>query len=139
MRFAITIILLTFSSVCRAESKAETQIKNSFLTLSAFECSAIAPNDKEIERLFVLGLNAGREFIAYANSHADTYGKELHPHVAVLWNLTSGPSPDFILGQIYADRVDDVYKQKDPLSDDAVWKIKKENMYREKNCALLGR
>lgn len=85
----------------------------------------------------MLGLNAGREFIAYAQAHADTYAKDLHPHVAVLWNLTSGPSPDFILGQIYADRVDEVYKAYS--SDEALWKIKKENMYREKNCALLGK
>lgn len=139
MRSFMALIILALPIICRADPNKEIQIKNSFLTLSAFECSAVAPNDKEAERLFMLGLTAGREFIAYAQSHSDSYAKELHPHVAILWNLTNGPSPDFILGQLYADRVDNIYKEKDPLSDEALWKIKKENIYRDKNCALLGK
>src|SRR5687767_2464351 len=41
------------------------QIHNSFLALSAFECAAVASEEQEGDRLFKLGLNAGREFIAF--------------------------------------------------------------------------
>lgn len=137
MRTYVVVFCLSLTSICFADPATKNQIKNSFLTLSAFECSAIAPNDKEAERLFMLGLNAGRDFIAFAQTHSDRYAKDLHPHVAILWNMISGPSPDFILGQIYADRVNEVYKEHS--SDKALWKIKTEKMYRDKNCALLGK
>ncbi|WP_221192006.1 hypothetical protein [Microbulbifer rhizosphaerae] len=107
------------------------------MTLSAFECAVVAPNDAEAERLFMLGLKVGRGFIAYVQTHQETYAKDFKPKVAILWNMTSGPSPDFILGQIYANRADDVYENFS--SDEELWKMKKQNMYREKNCALLGK
>jgi len=125
MRHVFIGSLLLASSVARAESAVELQIRNSFLALSAFECSAVAPNDKEHERLFLLGLKAGRDFISYVQANPKTYAEDFHPKVAVLWNMTSGPSPDFILGQIYADRVDEMYKDYD--LDEKVWKVRKDN------------
>ena len=137
MRMSLIFLCLLFGTLCFADSTVENQIKNSFLTLSAFECSVVAPNEKEADRLFKLGLNAGREYIAYAQEHSDSYANDLQPHVAILWNMISGPSPDFILGQIYANRVDEIYK--DFSSDEVEWKIRKDNMYREKNCGLIGK
>ena len=137
MRIPILVALLLSNATALADPKTDAQIKDSFLTLSAFECAVVSPNDKETERLFILGLNAGREFIAYAQSHKDSYLKDLRPKVAILWNMTSGPSPDFILGQIYANRADEIYKEYSP--DEGLWKMKKQNMYHSKNCALLGK
>jgi hypothetical protein len=53
----------------------------------------------------------------------------------MLWNITSGPTTDFLLGQVYAQLEADIYKKFD--SDDKLWKLIKDNMFREKNCALL--
>jgi hypothetical protein len=137
MRYAFTICLLLTSAVAHAESSVDLHIRNSYLTLSAFECAAVATNDKEHERLFLLGLKAGRDFISYVQANPTTYAKDFHPKVAVLWNMTSGPSPDFILGQIYVDRVDEMYKDFD--LDEQLWKMRKDKKYRDKNCALLGK
>jgi hypothetical protein len=137
MRIVIPLIFLLATSPVLAESELDKQIKNSFLTLSAFECSVISPSEIEAERLFLLGLDAGREFIAYVNANSDSYKTEIGPKVAILWALSSGPTSDFILGQVYSDRADTVYE--DFTIDDELWKIKKGIMYKDKNCALLGK
>ncbi len=137
MRLLIFLLAIFPYGLAYAGPSLDQQIKNSYLTLSAFECSAVSPDEKEAERLFLVGLNSGREFIAYANAHKKNYLKDLKPKVAILWNMTGGPSPDFILGQIYADRVEEVYKEF--TTDKELWKLKKSNMYHEKNCALLGK
>jgi hypothetical protein len=54
----------------------------------------------------------------------------------MLFGTTSGQTADFILGQIYASRAQDVIR--DFSSNDDL-RIKKEALYLQKNCALLGR
>ncbi len=85
----------------------------------------------------MLGFGAGREFIGYVNAYHDGYVNDFKPKVAVIWNLTSGPSVDFILGQICANRVNDVYEKFG--SDWEQKKMMKQDMYRKKNYALLGK
>jgi len=60
--------------------------------------------------------------------------------VAILWNLTSGPTPDFILGQIYSSQAEGVYTvfRINKIKSE-FWAGEKRNMYREKNCAFLGK
>lgn len=125
------------STVALADSSIDAQVKNAFLTLSTFECAVVSPDDKETERLFMLGLKAGRDFIEFARANPEIYRTSLSPKVPFLWNMTSGPTPDFILGQIYAGRVHEVYKEFS--RDEELWKVKKQNMYHSKNCALLGK
>jgi hypothetical protein len=133
--FLIAFVLIGTSTV-HAESNIELQKKNAFLTLSAFECAVVSPNEKETERLFTLGLKVGRDFIQFAQANTDLYLKTIKPQVPMLWNWIAGPSPDFILGQIYADREHDVYKEFS--LDNELWKIKKQNMYNAKNCVFLS-
>lgn len=131
----ICFILLP-NTIAYAESNVDKQIKNAFLTLSAFECAVVSPNDKEAERLFTIGLNVGRDFIQFVQSNPDLYLKTIRSQVPILWSLTSGPTQDFILGRIYAAMEDKIYKEFSP--DEELWKIKKQNMYQTKNCALLN-
>lgn len=137
MRIASIIgFMLLGSTAAQAGSEVDRQIKRSFLVPSAFECAVVSPNDKERERLFMLGLKAGRDFIRFVQDNTDLYRKNMSDHVPMLWNLIRGPTPDFILGRVYADREREIYKEFS--SDDALWNIKKRNMYDAKNCALLG-
>lgn len=128
-------MVLWSTSLGNAESTTEPYIKKSFLTLSAFECAVVAPNEKEAERLFALGLKAGREFIAFVQSSSEQDQKTIKSKVAMLW-YQGGPTPDFILGQIYADRQREIYKEF--VMHDQLWKLKKDNMYRAKNCSLIA-
>ena len=133
----LATLVLCPAAVAHAQSKFDAQVKNSFLALSAFECSIVATDPKEIERLFTLGLSAGRQFLQFAQSDRDTHGKALGEKIAVLWHLKPGPTADFILGRIYDDLTREIYK--DFTSDERLWNMKKEALYRTKNCALLGK
>lgn len=133
----IAVWLLLGSGQPIGQAQINAQMRNSTLTLSGFECSVVAPDAAETERLFNLALNAGRDFIAFARSHPEQFAKSLQSNVAMLWSQVSGPTPDFILGQIYANRVEEVYKEHS--SDKRVWDLTRQRIYREKNCALIGR
>jgi len=41
------------------------------------------------------------------------------------------------VGQLYADRVNNIYK--DFTTDKELWAMKKQGHYREKNCSLIGK
>lgn len=81
-----------------------------------------------------MGLKNGRDFIETSKNKPDLYAK-IHSQVPILWNLTSGPTTDFILGRVYALLESEIYKEW--KSDEVLWKVIEDNMFREKNCALL--
>jgi hypothetical protein len=120
-----------------AGQNSEQYEKQALITLSAFECSAVAPSEAEAERLFKVGYKAGHAFIEYAQKNQDSYNELIRPKVPILWNTTTGPTPDFVLGQIYSFIVDKVYENY--VADERLWRIKEQTMYREKNCALIGK
>jgi hypothetical protein len=134
---SIGLLLPVISVAVAAGGTSEEHEKQALLTLSAFECSAVAPTESEVQRLFMLGYKAGHEFIEYAGRNQDRYNELIRPNVPILWNTTSGPTPDFVLGRIYSFMVDDVYDNY--VADEKQWKMKKDTMYRKKNCALLGK
>ena len=139
--FCIGLFLL-YGTTAYADDILEIQKKNSFLTLSAFECSAVSPNKEEQLRLFNLGLQAGRDFIRFWEAHPDSR-ESLGPKTPMLWKLVRGPTPDFILGQVYRGRVDEVYKEMphdgEPQLRMELWDSIQAKMYQEKNCAFLGK
>ena len=128
------VLVMVGGSAVAAEINLETYKKKADLTLSAFECTVLAPNDSEGERLFEIGLSAGRDFISFVNANPKHY-KALMSQVAMLWQGTSGPTPDFILGRMYAYMSNKVYDELGP--DSNTWKVKKEIRYRAKNCSLI--
>lgn len=117
-----------------AQSAEEVLIKQSVLAVSAFQCAVVANDPKQHERLFTLGLKNGRDFIETSKKKPELYAK-VHSRVPILWNLTSGPTTDFILGRVYAALEAEIYKEW--TSDEALWTVIEDNMFREKNCALL--
>lgn len=129
---------LVFGATTRAHAQpnVDVQVTNSYLALSAFECSVVATDPKEQERLFFVGLKAGREFLDFSQRNPDVAKNALSPKVAMLWHLMPGPSTDFVLGRIFQERQTEIYK--DYSLDEELWKLKRQNMYRQKNCALLG-
>jgi hypothetical protein len=82
-------------------------------------------------------MNVGREFVRYAISADPSTGMRLQPKIYMLFSTIGGPSPDFVLGELYADRVHDLYR--DFVADETLWKQKLDEKYSQKNCALLGR
>ena len=99
------LIFLFLNSICYADPNVDEYVRKSYLVISAFDCAIVAPNVKEAERLFTIDLESGREFIEFARGKADVIAK-------APWQLAllSGPTTDFILGQLYAMRVAHIHK-----------------------------
>lgn len=138
MRLSILLILIAVIPPAMADTELEDQINNSYLALSAFECSDLAPDDEEAERLFLLGLNAGRQFLAYRGLNRDTYIDLIAPKVSDLWNLY-GPTDDFILGQIYSEVSNATFEGVTTLEELELWELAASDRYRDKNCSFLGK
>jgi hypothetical protein len=135
IQFALLGLCLSINATA-ADTTADINVRKSQLAISAFECSIVASNDSDRERLFLIGLAAGREFLEFSLKNPAVFEKSMKSKIAILWGLTGGPTIDFVLGQIYADRSHEIYKQFS--SDKEVWEMTKSNSYRTKNCALIG-
>jgi hypothetical protein len=103
------------------------------LSLSAFECGALAPNQADAERLFLLGYDTGKAFIERVTT--SPLNEATRNKIAVLWLSTNGPTADFILGVVYARMTDEALKDMSLQG----WDLQKSIRYAEKNCALIGR
>ena len=149
MKILLLISLVLFSnSFAYAAPDVEMYEKKAYLTLSAFDCSLVAPDKKEAERFLTIGLNAGRDFIKFMRENNDLY---LKTKTTIIWDLArKGPTPDFILGHIWADRlngsIEYINQTFTELQIDYVktiptveeWKLAKGTIYKEKNCNLIS-
>jgi hypothetical protein len=135
MAFATLFVSSLASKDAQAQSQIDEEVRLSQLTLSAFECSVLASDKKEAQRLFDIGLGAGRAFLDGLSKLTGDEDKAVSENTAILWNMVAGPTHDFILGQVYSDRIEEIYKYHD--GDNKAWALKQEQMFRQKNCALI--
>jgi hypothetical protein len=119
---------------------------------SAFQCATFAEmsgDKKENERLFGIGLKAGRQFVeAVKNGQLSPEAVSSEVPIGVTMYL-AGPSVDFIIGRIFenamGDAYDDVVKRKngtllpttDWVVDEEIRKPDAKHRYVKGNCALI--
>jgi hypothetical protein len=116
------------------------------LAWSAFECSTyaeLAGNEAEQVRLFTLGYNNGREFLAALQAgQIDQQAADDQTPIGLLMNL-GGPSIDFMLGRVFAaaskNAFDKVHEETGDRLDrrQEIRQVVASNMYQSSNCALL--
>ncbi len=135
----IVFFLITFASSedVRAQSQVDEEIRLSQLTISAFECSIVAPDPTESQRLFDIGFAAGQKFLDGLSNVRNGEEKQLKENIAVLWigKGLAGRTQDFVLGQVYSEI--EAYTYKDFLDDKKSWTLKEDQMFAHKNCALI--
>jgi hypothetical protein len=134
----ISCLLLSFtSSHVSAQSNVDEEIRLSKLTVSAFECSIVAPDQTESQRLFDIGFAAGRKFLDGLSNVRNEEEKRLKENIAVLWvgKGVAGRTHDFVLGQVYSEI--EAYTYKDLSDYQESWALKEEQMFAHKNCALI--
>lgn len=136
MRHAIPALACTLAATTAAAQVTEQQlIRQSTAAVSAFACFPLAPTDKEAQRLFQIGLKNGRAFIENAKANPAAY-KNVTKEVAVLWGWVTGPTTDFILGQVYWMVVEQATK--DVAGDAKSAADRKSLQYASKNCSLIS-
>ena len=136
---AITSIIL-FSSPSVAASDTEI-VSLSDKMSSAFRCSTYAQlfhDQKEQQRLFKMGLQAGRDYVEGLKSRDDPTSEML--------TFIRGVSTDFVVGQLYESESTHAYEEivkyqnglplQQPLDADAA-KTQAELRYRQSNCSLI--
>ncbi len=128
------VFLLVMSSLSYALTSEENLIQKSFLVVSALECSVLTEDEKEHERLFMLGYNNAKQFYETIKSDPAIYPK-VKQKVPMILLESGGPTTDFIIGYVYAGLTSDTYKKLG--SETTLWSALKANMYREKNCLLI--
>ena len=107
------------------------------LSLSAFECSHLANAQADTSRLFNVGLEAGRDFLRFAESNVNGY-RSLAPQVDPAWTrVENRPTVDFKLGELHAITVARAMAWRRGLGD-AGWESRRTTLYREKNCQFLA-
>ncbi len=82
----ISCLVLSFTSAqVNAQSHVDEELRLSKLTVSAFECSIVAPDQNESQRLFDIGFAAGQKFLDGLSNFTNEGAKRLNENIAVLW------------------------------------------------------
>ena len=132
----IVTSILAFSSPSLAASDAELASLGNKMS-GAFKCSVYASmfqDWKEQQRLFQIGLNAGRDFVEGMKSRTDP-----NPSVGGMLAFVRGVSTDFMVGSMYDSEttraLDEipVEQRVDPAEE----KTQAENIYRQRNCSSI--
>jgi hypothetical protein len=134
----ISCLVLSFTSKdANAQAYVDEEIRLSKLTVSAFECSIVAPDQTESQRLFDIGFAAGQKFLDGLSKVKNEEEKRLKENIAIFWigKGVAGRTHDFVLGQVYSEI--EAYTYKDFLDDKKSWILKEEQMFAHKNCALI--
>jgi hypothetical protein len=146
-----TAIALLFAGLMVSNAGAQS-VQDARVMWSAFQCATFAEmsgDTKEQERLFTIGLKAGRQFVeALQNRQISPEAVNSEAPMIVIM-LLAGPSVDFIIGRIFEsamnDAFDDVVKRKNgmelPVADWVMDKELKKSIAKQKhhqgNCELI--
>ena len=119
MKSKLLFVAATLAACTTVLNAADEKAQLGRIMWSAFQCSTFAElseNKNEQERLFLVGLNAGRTFLEAmkARQISEQAVKDEVP-INVLQRL-EGPSNEFVIGKIYAAATgyayDDIVKKK---------------------------
>lgn len=138
---AIALVVLAAPACDRNGSKADIDIPTAqtraALAMSAFECSHLATTQADTSRLFALGVQAGRDFLEFADKNATGY-RSLVPQLDPAWvSVENRPSVDFKLGEIHAISEARALEWR-RNEGDSRWQAHRDVLYREKNCQFLA-
>lgn len=102
MRVVALLASSLVAFAANAQTPAEALIKQSQLTISAFNCSLLAKDPKKEQELFNLGQKTGRSFLATWRADPDLR-QQVTFKVARAW-LRPGmddQGDEFVLGRVY--------------------------------------
>jgi hypothetical protein len=141
-----------------AQPIVQEQTRLSKLTLTAFDCSLLATDGKEAQRLLEVGFTAGRSFLSGINNLSKAERSKLSGQIDSPWHRVWdgksqsvvakpptealgqtlwGPTVDFILGRVLSDRaarINNVISDKD--NDESAKNSIMTSVYREQKCSL---
>ena len=138
---AITIVAALSLGACDRKNHSDIDIPTAktraALALSAFECSHLATAQADTSRLFNLGLQAGREFLDFADNNQSGY-QSISNQIDPVWTrVEARPSVDFKLGELHAYTIARAIEWRGRYND-SNWEGRRQQLYVEKNCQFLA-
>jgi hypothetical protein len=143
MKSKLLLVAATLAACITVSNAVDEKALLGHIMWSAFECSALAElaeNKSEQERLYLVGLNAGRTFLEAmkAGQISQQALNEAVP-INVLQRL-EGPSNEFVIGKIHAAATghtrDEIVKRKRSMWG-ATQKQEARSDYGYRNCFLI--
>jgi hypothetical protein len=129
------VVVASFASTTVAETRIDEAVRLSKLALSAMECSMLAPDKVDAQRLAKIGLASGKQYFAAVAKLSEENEKIASKEIPAIWKGVSGISPDFVLGRVWQKMESIVQKS---LGDDkSKWARKKAEKYVDKNCVSI--
>jgi hypothetical protein len=131
----VFIVGICFASVTIAETRIDEAVRLSKLALSAMECSMLAPDKFDAQRLAEIGLASGKKYFDAVARLSAEEEKIAGNDIPEIWRGVSGISKDFVLGRVWQKMESIVYKS---LGDDTgKWAREKAEKYADKHCMSL--
>ncbi|AMN43365.1 hypothetical protein [Rhodoplanes sp. Z2-YC6860] len=143
MKPKLLLVAATLAACTTVSNAADEKALLGHIMWSAFECSAyaeLAEEKTEQERLYLVGLNAGRTFLEAmkAGQIPEQAVNEAVP-INVLQRL-KGPSNEMVIGKIHAAATgsarDEIVKQKRSMWG-STQKQEARSTYANRNCILI--
>lgn len=151
--FFIVLILVVAQSDVLANDREEELAKKSELLLAYFDCAVYAElaSPADMAGLFDKGLIVGRQFYE-GLQNGELSPEFVHANIPLTLLMgRGGPSPDFILGTVWEDRVAEIYRSVEREYSCGIYATPTygfrcgdelrqsfyEMKFRDKNCALL--
>jgi hypothetical protein len=126
---------ICFASVTIAETRIDEAVRLSKLTLSAIECSILAPDKADAQRLAEVGLASGKKYFDAVAKLSEEEEKIASKDIPTMWKGVSGISPDFVLGRVWQKMENIVHKSLG--GDTSKWAREKAKKYVDKNCMSI--
>jgi hypothetical protein len=143
MKSKLLLVAATLAACITVLNAADEKALLGRIMWSAFQCSAfaeLAENKNEQERLYLVGLNAGRTFLEAmkAGQISEQAVKDAVP-INVLQRL-EGPSNEFVIGKIHAAATGHAYDEIVNRKT-GIWgptqKQEARSAYTNQNCVLI--
>ena len=139
---SLTLALIATLSLgaCDRKNHADIDIATAktraTLALSAFECSHLATAQADTSRLFNLGVQAGRDFLDFADKNQSGY-QSISNQIDPVWTrIEARPSVDFKLGELHAYTIARALEWRGRYGDND-WEPRRQQLYVDKNCQFL--
>ena len=129
------VVASCFVSTTVAETRVDKAVRLSKLSLSAMECSILATDKADAQRLAKIGLASGKQYFDAVAKLSEEEEEIAGKDIPATWRGVTGISPDFVLGRVW-EKMEIIVRES--LGDDkSNWAHEKAEKYADKNCMSI--
>jgi hypothetical protein len=126
----VPLTLLALASATCAASAEEDMLLSAQLSASALQCSLLAADKSDAQRLLDLGVTAGRRYVELRDKEPATY-QRIWTKIPIDYIHGSSASAEFTIGRVYGILEVETVKN---AAENPNYRYMQ---YRARNCALL--